>query len=169
MTIKKLAILLTASVLISPAIYSTANESNILHTAVEDVALDKIGDNVVVTDQWLRVSAKGNTAAYMFITNNSNIDVMLIGVDAGSLVQKSEIHNTITEKDGVVKMFSVDSMIIPAYQTVEFKPKSKHLMLMGQKEAIVEGKSYNLGLLFKAADKNGGEFKINVACVARKR
>jgi copper(I)-binding protein len=56
-------------------------------------------------------------------------------------------------------MREVAVLHVDAGQTLEFQPNGMHVMLTGLKEPLVEGKSFELDLLFEVA----GPRKVKVA------
>ncbi len=69
------------------------------------------------------------TAGFMVIRNTGKTDDKLIGVTA-EIADVVQIHDMKMEND-VMKMFEIPGgVVIPAGQSVEFKPKSKHIMFM---------------------------------------
>ncbi len=90
---------------------------------------------------------------YMIITNTGDTDDALIGVSAD--FPKVEIHQS-AEEDGVMKMFHVERIDIPAGETVKLAPGGYHVMFMGLSDPLTEGDTIPATLTFE----NAGEVEV---------
>lgn len=112
-----------------------------------------------ITHPWAKASLKGvpNSTAYMAITNTGETEDTLIA--ASSDVSRAvEIH-TMTMKDGVMRMRRLESGVtLPAGKTIALKPGGKHIMLIGLKDRLEAGASFEMTLTFEKA----GEKRIDV-------
>lgn len=96
-------------------------------------------------------------AAFMHISNNSDIDDTLIAVITDA-ARKPELHTHIIE-DGIAKMREVEGgMVIPAGGTTVLKRGGLHIMLMGLTKPLLHGETVTLTLVFE----NSGEMTIEV-------
>ena len=105
------------------------------------------GDAPVVSDAWARATPPGLDvgAAYMVIQGGSKPDKLLGGTsDRAAMVH---LH-AVDAKDGVSKMRAIESLEIPAGQTVTLAPNSTHLMLMGLSSPLVAGQTFLVTLQF---------------------
>lgn len=112
-----------------------------------------------LTHPWAKASLKGvpNSAAYMTITNNGETDDTLVAASA-DVSEAVELH-TMTMKDGVMRMRRLeDGVPLPAGQTVVLAPGGKHIMLIGLKDQLKAGSSFEMTLTFE----NAGEQQIDV-------
>ena len=66
-------------------------------------------------------------AGYFEITNTSNKEDKLISVES-SVYEKVELH-TMDMTDNIMRMRRLDSVILPAGETIKFKRMGLHLML----------------------------------------
>jgi len=66
------------------------------------------------------------------------------------LAEVVEIHN-VKEENGMLKMYPVDSLEIPAKGMVLLKPGGYHIMLINLKQAPKLGESHKLTLRFRQA------------------
>ena len=84
---------------------------------------------ISVDDPWVRAVPPGAsaTAGYFVLANGGAADRVLESVSGGDAV-RVEIHET-SMADGVMRMRRLDSVIIPAGQSVAFAPGGRHLML----------------------------------------
>lgn len=99
-------------------------------------------------------------AGFLTITNKGNTDDVLLEVRAD--FPKVEIHTT-EETDGVARMMHVDSLPIPAGETVKLAPGGYHVMFMGLSSQLEEGQEIPATLVFETA----GEVEIMFNVEAR--
>ena len=116
--------------------------------------------DIEVEGAWLKTTAPNakNTAIFMKIKNNSSADISLISAKEQSLGAATEIHDHIHE-GGKMKMVEVPEIKIPANSTVELKPKSLHIMLMGIPAQITKDTHANLALGFS----DGSSIRLDIA------
>ena len=116
--------------------------------------------SVEVKDAWIRgtVPAQKATGAFMEITGKSN--ARLVGVES-SAAQTVEIHN-MTMQNGVMKMFPVEGIDVPAGKTVKLAPGGYHVMFIGLKEQMKPGSHVPLKLNFELADKKRESVELQV-------
>lgn len=117
---------------------------------------------VTVKDAWIRGTVQGQSAtgAFMELTGKSN--ARLVG--AASPASKSvEVHNMKVE-NGVMKMFPVDGVDLPAGKTVKLAPGGYHVMLMGLQKPLNAGDQVPLRLTFELPNKKREtiEFAVEV-------
>ena len=128
---------------------------------------DQCGDyNVKINDAWIRAGKGKNTAAYFSITNDNDYLIEIKQAKSNGLARKIELHETykeVIEGQEILKMRSVDKIVIPAHTTIEFKPKSTHVMCMGLQKQLEENNSDNV-LMSLIVDNHGEEqeFIINM-------
>jgi copper(I)-binding protein len=90
-----------------------------------------------------------NGAAYMTLVNKGKTPDRLLSVSTPA-ARRAEIHAHMME-GGMMKMRPVDHVdIVPGEPSV-LQPGGMHVMLMGLKEPLVEGKSFPLTLNFERA------------------
>ena len=86
-------------------------------------------------------------AFYMTITNNSDVDDQLIGVET-AVCNPAELHTTHMD-NGVMKMRQVEGGIpIPANSTTALEPGSFHIMCIGLTQPLATGEEIPLTLTF---------------------
>lgn len=95
-----------------------------------------------------------NTAAFMVLNNLTNQTLTLVGAST-SVANKAEFHGHF-EDQGMMKMRHVPELVIEAGQSLELKPGSFHLMLMGLKGLLKDGQKVGL----KIQQKNGQELDV---------
>lgn len=92
-----------------------------------------------------------NSAVFVSLMNHSDTGRVLVSATTPA-AGKVELHDVIKEGD-VMKMRQVNSIEIPANQTVELKPGSLHIMLFDLTEPLVEGSNIDVELTFANGDK----------------
>lgn len=106
---------------------------------------------VAVRDAWIRGTVQGQnaTGAFMELTGKSN--ARLVG--ASSPVAKTvEVHNMKVE-NGIMKMFPVEGVDLPAGKPVKLAPGGYHVMLMELQKPLTAGSRVPLKLTFELANK----------------
>lgn len=116
--------------------------------------------SVEVKDAWVRgtVPAQKATGAFMDITGKSAARLVAVESNVAGVV---EIHN-MTMKDGVMRMFPVDGIDVPAGKTVKLAPGGYHVMLMSLKQQMKVGERIPLKLTFELADKKRETVELSV-------
>lgn len=108
---------------------------------------------MMVSDAWSRERPAAIKMGGVFVTlHNMGSEGDTLVAASTPAAEKVEIHN-VSMTDGVMKMFEVDGVEVPAGETVEFKPGSYHIMLMGLKEPLSKGKTFPLTFEFARAGK----------------
>jgi periplasmic copper chaperone A len=119
-----------------------------------------VGD-LKVGNPWARATPRGSNvaAAYLTITNNGGAaDRLMRG--STSVASRFEVHSMVIE-DGVAKMRPVEGGLeIKARETVELKPGSYHVMLMGLTQPLQEGQHVTGTLVFERAGKVDVQFTV---------
>ncbi|CAM4046173.1 copper chaperone PCu(A)C [Palleronia rufa] len=121
-------------------------------------ALADSGD-IVVRDAWSRASVGVSRpgVAYMAILNPSDEPVTLTGLRT-DLAERSEIHLTATDGQGVSSMTPAGDIAIAPGETVLLQPGGLHAMLMQLRRPMQDGESFALTLTFS----DGGEATVEV-------
>lgn len=103
------------------------------------------------------MSMTGTGAAFMVIANSGTEDDVLLGGET-SVAQVVEVHE-MAEVDGVMEMRPLtDGLTIPAGGGETLAPGGYHIMLIGLKEDLTNGKTYDLTLHFR----NAGDITVPV-------
>jgi copper(I)-binding protein len=106
-----------------------------------------------VTGAWARAAAAGGgSAAYFTLANPSGRADALLSASSPAAALAS-VHQTSVDGAGTAAMKPVDRVEILAGDTVEFKPGSYHLMLMGLSKDLTAGGTVELDLVFEHAGK----------------
>ena len=90
-----------------------------------------------------------NGAAYFRVENGGSDAVRIVSVSS-PVADRAELHAH--EMDGgVMKMRHLHAVGVPAGETVSFEPGGMHVMLIGLKQALVDGGSFPLVVEFDGA------------------
>jgi copper(I)-binding protein len=120
----------------------------------------KLG-NLVIHHPWIK-QPPGSAAvagAYTTIDNNGKQDDTLLSVSVDG-VSMAMIHEMKMQGD-VMKMNELPGgLVIPAGKSVELKPKSYHIMLMGLKSAFMEGEEVKGSFTFAKTGKVDVDFEV---------
>jgi copper(I)-binding protein len=120
----------------------------------------KIGD-LIIDHPWTRATPAGAKAAggYAKITNNGQAPDRLVG-GAAEEADKVEIHEMSVENN-IMKMRELrGGLEIKPGETVELKPGSFHLMILGLKAPYKVGAPVQGALTFEKAGTVEVEFKV---------
>jgi copper(I)-binding protein len=120
----------------------------------------KLG-SLVIDHPWSRATPKGASVAggYLKITNTGTTPDRLTGGSA-AIAKRFEIHQMSME-GGVMKMRELaDGLEIPAGATVELKPGSYHVMMLGLDKGTAKGDRFKASLTFEKAGKVDIEFEV---------
>jgi periplasmic copper chaperone A len=112
-----------------------------------------LGD-LVVESPWARESVTRTGVAYLTVRNGGDQDDRLVGVSS-EVADKAELHSSVMQ-DGVMKMRAVEGLDVPAHGEAVLEPGGLHIMLIGLKAPLEEGKSFALTLEFE----NAGEIEV---------
>lgn len=117
--------------------------------------------NITIDHPWTRATPAGAKVAggYASITNKGNEPDRLIGGSAEG-AEKFEVHEMTVEND-VMKMRQLaGGLEIKPGETVELKPGSYHVMMIGLAKPYKEGDSVKGALTFEKAGTVEIEFKV---------
>jgi periplasmic copper chaperone A len=117
--------------------------------------------SIEIGNPWARATPKGASVggAYMTITNKGPETDRLISISS-PIADQSEVHQMAMDK-GVMSMRPVlGGLEIKPGQTVELKPQSFHLMLMGLKQPLAAGERVKATLEFAKAGKVDVEYVV---------
>ena len=122
-------------------------------------ALPALAAELSITNAWSRATPPGVTVgvAYFTFTNDTGKSDRLLKITT-PVASKVQVHRT-EILDGMARMREVAVLHVDAGQTLEFAPNGMHLMLVGLKRPLVEGKTFEIELLFEVA----GPRKVRVA------
>ena len=141
--------ILISSLLIILGACQKQNETPSVDKSKETVMIKS--NELEIIDPWIRPgSARTNTAFFFKIVNNTGQNDTLFAATS-DLARKVEVHETYKAEDDMMGMRHIDFVTIPDGDTVIFKPRSLHIMMMGLYNDIPLGDSGNVTLTFKKA------------------
>lgn len=141
-----------------------------------DAPADSETSSIQIDGAWARTSPMNaaNGAAYMDITNSGDGDDALVGVSLSSdIADRAELHETRAVDSGgsmmgddngsgdmmggddsapMMEMVEVDSIPLPAGDTVSLEPGGLHIMIMELLNGLEDGSEIELTLSFEVAD-----------------
>ena len=114
---------------------------------------------LTVSGAWARTTPPGASmgAIYLVIDNGSTKSDRLLELRT-AVASGAEVHRT-EVLDGIARMREVAVLHVGAGERIELKPGGHHVMLTGLNIALVEGKTFELELVFERA----GPRKVKVA------
>lgn len=121
-------------------------------------ALSCTAASVTIDHAWARATAPGQDVGAAYLELKSATDLTLTKAEspaAGSV----EVHK-MSMKDGVMEMRMLETLALPAGQTVKLEPGSLHLMLFGLKKPLKAGENILLTLHFQ--DKGGKKSSMKI-------
>ena len=121
-----------------------------MHHTHEDHSEHKHGKkDIMVHNPWVRAvpPVSETSAAYMILMNHGDKDDQLLSVKS-SIAKVVEIHN-VKKENGMMKMYPVKFVEIPAGKTQELKPGGYHLMLIKLTKTLKVGQEIEFILYFK--------------------
>lgn len=119
--------------------------------------------DVEVSEAWTRATVPGQNSAMVQAVITSRQAAELVGVTC-SCAETAELHSMVHE-GGMMRMRQVESIELPAGTAVDLGAAGYHLMLLGLKQQIREGKKIELTLTLRY--KNGKSGKVKFQAPAR--
>ncbi len=113
--------------------------------------------SLAVRDAWARPAEQGQNSAVYFVIENPGAADTLLGVSSDA-AEAVEMHRSVMADDGTMKMEHQKSVSVPAKGSLEFKPGSYHVMLIGLKQPLKVGDTFQATLHFQ----NGGDIPLEV-------
>ena len=129
--------------------------------AGDAIAGDYSVGTIQIGNPWTRATPKGASVAggYMTISNKGSAPDRLVGGSAAVAAQ-FQVHN-MTMEQGVARMRPMGAGLeIKPGETVELKPGSFHVMLMGLKQPLEKGQKIKGTLEFEKAGKVEIEYTV---------
>jgi copper(I)-binding protein len=113
-------------------------------------ATPALAQGVQVHDAWARATTSAARVGGVFLTLKATGEGDRVVSASSPVAEKVELHETI--RDGnVMRMREVPALMVPAGGTVELKPGSYHIMLIGLKQPLNRGESFPLTITFEKA------------------
>ena len=143
---------LSATFLIAAAFFAAVSDAR-----AHEIKIGKL----VIHHPWIKqpIGSADVASAYTTIDNIGSTDDVLIKITIEN-VPTVQIHEMMMQGD-VMKMREIaKGLMIPAGKSVEFKPKSSHIMMMGLKSAYMVGEEVKGTFEFAKAGKVDVEFEV---------
>ena len=120
-------------------------------TTTVDQPHAEMGQKVHVHGAWVRAvpPVSHMSAAYLTLINHGDQEDQLLSVET-ELAKVVELHN-VKKSDGMMSMYPVPFVPVPAGGEQNLKPGSYHIMLINLTQAPKLGEEYELVLHFKHA------------------
>jgi len=116
------------------------------------------GSAVTVAKAWARASIGKNAAAYFTLINMGKTEVNLVGITT-NVASRAGLHTHRLDGD-IMRMRSLENVVVPAGASITLKPGGHHVMLMGLTAPLKEGDSFPLTVVFEKAHKMQVSVKV---------
>lgn len=120
-------------------------------------------DDIKVEGAWTRATLPGQDMAMVYMSITSKQAATITGVST-SVSKTAEMH-TMEHKGGVMKMYQVNSISLPANGRLDMNMHGYHLVLNGLKTPLKAGATVPLTLNIEMADKRS--VKVDVKAEVR--
>lgn len=151
-----------------------SSDTSSTESSAVEVTSGETGSAVDVTDVWARTSPMMTSAGavYMTIQSAEGDELLSVAVDA-SVAADAQVHETVTAggmtgdsmpmdttggMSGQMTMQEVDSIVIPAGESVQLMPGGYHIMLLDLAAPLEIGQTFELTLTFA----NAGDVVVTV-------
>ena len=119
--------------------------------------------DIQVEGAWTRATLPGQDMAMVYMSITSNQAATIVGVSAN--VSKTAEMHTMEHKGGMMKMYEVKSINLPANGRLDMNMHGYHLVLNGLKAPLKAGATIPLTLNIEMADKRS--VKVDVQAEVR--
>lgn len=116
------------------------------------------GATVTVQNAWARATVPGQDVAGAYMEITSTVPARLIKVETPD-AKLAEIHSMRME-NGVMRMQALESLALPAKETVKLAPGSYHLMLIGIKRPLKPGDQLPISLTVAGPEGKTGKVLV---------
>jgi hypothetical protein len=122
-----------------------------LCVGIKSQAQTSAANPIIIEQPWARATPGGarTGAAYMTLIDNGTSGDRLLGATT-PLADKVQFHKE-TEDNGVSRMREVTTVNLEPGAKIIFKPGEMHMMIVGLKQPLAEGKTFQLTLQFEKA------------------
>ena len=107
---------------------------------------------IEVTNAWARASVPGQRIGVVYMDIRSTAPARLLSVSS-SAASKAQLH-TMKIENGVMTMFPVDGIELPAGQIVKLVPSGNHVMLIDLKRELKQGENVPVILTVEGSAKS---------------
>jgi copper(I)-binding protein len=116
--------------------------------------------SIDVKQPWIRGTVHGQKATGAFMEITSSVPARLVAA-ASPVAGAVEIHNMKME-GGVMRMFAVDGIQLPANRTVKLAPGGYHVMLLDLKRTLNAGERVPMKLTVELAGGKRETIELDV-------
>lgn len=116
--------------------------------------------DIQVEGAWTRATLPGQEMAMVYMSITSKRDATIVGVSSNA-AKGAEMH-TMEHKGGMMKMYEVKSISLPANERLDMNLHGYHLVLAGLKAPLKEGTTLPLTLNIEMADKQVVKVDVQV-------
>lgn len=108
---------------------------------------DIAAPDIKIMEPFARASIP-NGAVYMHLMNEGEADDRLISVET-DVAETAELHETTIDENEVMQMKPIHAVELPAGGSATLAPGGMHIMLMGLKQGLATGDTFELTLNFE--------------------
>ena len=119
--------------------------------------------DIQVEGAWTRATVPGQDMAMVYMSITSKQNATIVGVSSKAS-RAAEMH-TMEHKGGMMKMYEVKSISLPANERLDMSMHGYHLVLAGLKAPLKAGGTVPLTLNIEMADKRS--VKVDVQAEVR--
>ena len=116
------------------------------------LSISAYAGDIQVEGAWTRATLPGQDMAMVYMSITSKQAATIVG--ASSKVSKTAEMHTMEHKGGMMKMYEVKSISLPANARLEMSMHGYHLVLAGLKAPLKAGATVPLTLNIEMADKS---------------
>jgi len=127
------------------------------------LSVSAYADDIQVEGAWTRATLPGQDMAMVYMSITSKQDAKIVGVSSNAS-KAAEMH-TMEHKGGMMRMYEVKSISLPANARLDMNMHGYHLVLAGLKAPLKAGATLPLTLNIEMADKRN--VKIDVQAEVR--
>ena len=127
------------------------------------LSISAYAGEIQVEGAWTRATLPGQDMAMVYMSITSKQAATIVGVS--TKVSKTAEMHTMEHKGGMMKMYEVKSISLPANARLEMSMHGYHLVLAGLKAPLKAGTTVPLTLNIELADKSS--VKVDVQAEVR--
>lgn len=135
-----------------------------LLAAASMVAAASARADVTIDHPWVRGVVAGQSSTGAFMTIRSSDATELVRVSS-PIAASASLHRMVLS-DSMMSMEPMASLAIPAHGSVELRPGTYHVMLIGLKGPLAAGTTIPLVLTFRGADRVERSMTVRAAVTA---
>ena len=105
--------------------------------------------DIEVHEPWARPAMQGGNGGAYFMLHNHSTDADELLSASSDVADAVELHKSMMDDNGAMKMVPQDSVPLGADAEVAFAPGGLHVMLIGLKKDLAVGDTFDVVLHFK--------------------